>query len=168
MALLSNLSRILKFAQSVFVIFWTLKIFAFFTLFLCFTLNDLSFFGFSICVSRNRHSWIQWILFSVFLVRQPLKNQSVPYQQKKAFSVTKNKKKLCLIAASALSCGTWKECTVWPCHLHHQCTNEAYERKQSHHIRVLWRLCGGGIYSKAINTFKNSTVVLPGSMFCRC
>lgn len=54
---------------------------------------------------------------------------------------------------------------MWSCHLHHQCTNEADERKQWHPIRVLWRLCGGGIYSKAINTFKNITGVLSGSCF---
>lgn len=30
--------------------------------------------------------------------------------------------------------------------------------KQSHHIRVLSRLCGGGIYSETINTFKKNSV----------
>ena len=94
--------------------------------------------------------------------------QSVCAMLMKSFFCWKKKRELCLIAASALSCGAWKECTVWSCHLHHQCTNEADERKQSHHIRVLRRRCGGGIYSEAINTFRNSTVVLPGSMLCRC
>ena len=87
---------------------------------------------------------------------------------KSFFCQEKKRRELCLIAASALSCGAWKECTVWSCHLHHQCTNEADGRKQSHHIRVLQRRCGGGIYSEAINTFRNSTVVLLGSTLCRC
>lgn len=76
-----------------------------------------------------------------------------------------------LIIACASSCGAWKECTVRPCHLHHQCSSEAGERRQRHHIRVLQRRCGGGVYSKAINTIKkkkHSTVAPSGSTLCRC
>lgn len=114
---------------------------------------------------KNCFSWIQTFMFPWWGGCPTI---SLCHVNEKLFLSGKKKRELCLIAASALSCGAWKECTVWSCHLHHQCTNEADERKQSHHIRVLRRRCGGGIYSEAINTFRNSTVVLPGSMLCRC
>lgn len=65
-------------------------------------------------------------------------------------------RKLCLIAASALSYGTWRECGPVICII-------SARTRQSHCIRVLQRLCGGGVYSKAINTFKNSTVRVDAS-----